>query len=122
MIEIINDRKGTLIKVKTKPVITYNDMIQGVNYLLTNDNLPQNIRILEDARNSTITFLITDIDSLTEKMRDVSEKYISIQHAVIHNSPINTAYALLIADTKNNSKYQLQVFCTIESANSWLLT
>lgn len=97
-------------------------MIVGVNYLLSNDCLPQKIRILEDARDSVITFSTTDIDRLTEKMQEVSKKHMSIQHAVIHNSPINTAFALLIADTKNNAKYQLQVFSTIESANSWLLT
>lgn len=120
MIKIVEDSKGVVIMVKSAPVVSFQDMLDGLNFLKTNEELPREIRIVEDAIGSQADFTILELQTLTEKLDEVSERYRKIKHAVVHDDPLNTAFALIIQRRKLSSNYQLNVFSTLEQAYKWI--
>ena len=120
MIKQQNDNKGTILHVKSKDVVSLTDMLNGINFLKQNTKLTRELRIIEDAKDSTITFTMADIPTLTNEIEEVSKHYKSIRHAVIHNSPCNTAMAMFIKLKSKNNIYQIQIFSTKENAQIWL--
>ncbi len=120
MITVEQDKKGTILFVKSKEIVSKEDMLQGLDFLLKNTKLPESIRILEDAIESEVTFTIKDVPSFIEKLRIVSQRFLSIKHAVIHKSPKNTALAMLIDSYNLEPIYKLGVFTTQNAALNWL--
>jgi len=96
-------------------------MLNGLEYLQKDTTLPRDLRIFEDATNVEVTFDISVVDLLQEKMQEIAQKYNSIRHAVIHNSPKNTAFAMLIGQNKIVDKYQVEIFYTEQAAYKWLI-
>ncbi len=76
-------------------------MLNGLEYLQKDTTLPGDLRIFEDATNVEVAFSIGDIDTLLEKMHEVARGYNSISHAVLHDTPKSTAFALLIKQKKS---------------------
>ncbi len=120
MIEKRVDQEGVILFVKSNPVVQLEDMLNGLDYLQKNSDLPKDLRILEDATNVKVAFVISDIDILIKKMHKVIQKYNTIRHAVIHDSPENTAYAMLIHANKISDDYMLRIFSTRKEALLWL--
>lgn len=120
MIKIVEDSKGVVIMVKSAPVVMFQDMLDGLNFLKNNEELPREIRIVENAIGSKADFSISELNKLSHKMDEVSEKFNNIMHAVVHDDPLNTAFALIIQRRKLTSNYQLNVFSTIEQAYKWI--
>ncbi len=110
---------GTILDVKSKANISFIDMLNGIEYL-NNDKLSRELRIIESATDSLVSFTIDDIDILINEMYNIAKKYTFIRHAVIHNSPKNTAFAMLMKNNTMNSNYVLEVFSTRKSALKWL--
>ena len=118
IIEKLNDN-GFILDVKTNPKVSIDDMLGGLEYL-NNMELPRELRILEDATDAIVSFGINDIELLMKKMYNIAKKYTFIRHAVIHNSPKNTAFTMLMQQNKIASNYSLEVFSTKKSALKWL--
>jgi hypothetical protein len=121
MIEKKFDDKGFYLFIKSNPIVTLENMLNGLEYLQKDTTLPRDLRIFEDATNVEVTFDISVVDLLQEKMQEISQKYNSIRHAVIHNSPKNTAFAMLIGQNKIVDKYQVEIFYTEQAAYKWLI-
>jgi hypothetical protein len=115
------DDKGFYLFIKSNPIVTLENMLNGLEYLQKDTTLPRDLRIFEDATNVEVTFDISVVDLLQEKMQEISQKYNSIRHAVIHNSPKNTAFAMLIGQNKIVDKYQVEIFYTEQAAYKWLI-
>jgi len=78
------------------------------------------LRIFEDATNSKITFSVNEIDILVKNMNETVQKFEMIKHAVVHDSPDNTALTILIEQSNINKNYVVQIFSTKEGALDWL--
>jgi len=115
------DDKGFYLFIKSNPIVTLENMLNGLEYLQKDTTLPRDLRIFEDATNVEVTFDISVVDLLQEKMQEIAQKYNSIRHAVIHNSPKNTAFAMLIGQNKIVDKYQVEIFYTEQAAYKWLI-
>jgi hypothetical protein len=122
MIEIRTDDKGLLLFAKDDAIVSLKDMLYGLDYLEMNDSLPRNLRLLEDSTNVTVTFVVNDLDKILKRIHEVSEKYESIRHAVLHDSPVNTAYAFMMEKYIRDNRYKLKVFSTMSAAMAWLNT
>jgi hypothetical protein len=53
-------------------------------------------------------------------MKTVAKEFNSIKHAVIHNSPKNTAFAMLMERKEITCNYQIAVFSIEVGALNWL--
>lgn len=120
MIEKRTDDFGEYLYVKSKDVVSFDDMLGGLDFLYHDKTLPRKLRIIEDARNSKVDFAIEAVQILSERMHEVAKKYISIRHAVIHNDPKNVALAMLMEKKKLDENYFLNVFSTSKGAFNWL--
>lgn len=120
MIEKRTDALGDYLYVLSEDNVTLDDMLSGIDFLDHDKTLPIKLRILEDARNSTVDFAFEAIEILSTKMHEAAQNYISIRHAVIHNNPKNVALAILVERKKKDENYFLGVFATSKGAYTWL--
>lgn len=120
MIEKRTDTNGIYLWVKTSQLINLENMFSSSDFLMNEENLPEVLRILEDATDSVVTFGVRDFEEIAERINKVSEKFRVVKHAVIHNSPKNTAFTLHFMNNYINNKYKLEVFSTLEAATKWL--
>ena len=120
MIEKKFDSYGVYLWVKNSPTINLENMFSSSDFLMNEENLPEVLRVLEDATDSVVTFSVRDFEKLADRINKVSEKFRLVKHAVIHNSPKNTAFTLYFKDNYINNKYKLEVFSTFEAATNWL--
>jgi hypothetical protein len=120
MIEKRIDTNGVFLWVRTNTMISVENMFSSIDYLITEISLPRRLRILEDATDTVVSFSIRDFEALAEKLKEVTERYIEVRHAVIHNSPKNTAFTLHFKNNFLNKGYNLEVFSTLEAATYWL--
>lgn len=120
MIEKRIDTKGVFLWVRTNTLISFENMLSSVDYLINEITLPRRLRILEDATDTVVSFSIRDFETLAEKLKEVTKKYEVVRHAVIHNSPKNTAFTLHFKNNFLHKGYNLEVFSTMEAATKWL--
>jgi hypothetical protein len=120
MIEKKVDKEGVILHVKSNVIVKLENMLNGLEYLKKDKTLPRNLRIFEDATNAEVAFNINDIDILIEKMHEVVQEYNTIRHAVLHDSPKSTAFAMIIERKKIDTNYMLKIFSTTYAAFKWL--
>jgi hypothetical protein len=120
MIEKRIDKNGVYLWARTNTIISLENMLSSMDYLINEITLPRRLRILEDATDTVVSFGIRDFETLAEKLTEVLEKYEVVRHAVIHNSPKNTAFTLHFKSYYLRKRYGLEVFSTLEAAISWL--
>jgi len=95
-------------------------MLEAIDYCLNNKELPRNLLILEDARLANPEFSPQDLSRIAEKQKKLFPLYQSVRHAVIHNTPENTALAMVFEQKHISPAYKLKVFSTEEGALIWL--
>ncbi len=120
MINLIEDSRGIVVFARTPKIVGFEDMINGMEFIESNESLPRELRIIEDATGSEADFSIAELRKLIDKMQSVSAGYKFIKHAVIHDNPKNTAFAYIVQNQKRSSNYNLQVFATREGAINWI--
>ena len=120
MIDKKVDKEGVILHVKSNVIVKLENMLIGLEYLKKDKTLPRNLRIFEDATNSEVAFNKNDIDILIKKMHEVVQEYNTIRHAVLHDSPKGTAFAMLIERNKIDTNYMLKSFSTTNAASVWL--
>lgn len=120
MVENHYDKEKNCIFVKARGTANINDMIKAIEFLKNNPDLKGNLKIMEDAMDVKVEFTKDEIDSIVCIMEDVTSKFNSVKHAVVHNIALNTAYAYIAESKIKGSKYQLKVFNTLKAAKQWL--
>jgi hypothetical protein len=100
--------------------VTLDEMLLQIEEYKSNDLLPRDLSILEDASNAKPVFSAAEFPLLIKKIEEALPMYNSIRHAVIHVDPVNTAYSLMFEKDIQFRNYQLKVFSTTEAAKSWL--
>jgi hypothetical protein len=109
-----------ILYVNVNGTIGLNDMFEGVDFLVREQSLPRELKILEIAEKAQVTFNENDIPLLVSNLEKNIGSYKSIRHAVIHPDPTNTAYTIIASHMISNYHYNLMVFSTIEAAKTWL--
>lgn len=120
MINIVEDKKGIVLFVKSAKKVSYHEMYSGLEFLEKNDKLPRDLRIVEDATGSEAGFTNEEIDRLIDKIHRVAGLYRSIKHAVIHDDPVNTAFAFMVNNKNKSNNYNIKVFSSKEGAIKWV--
>jgi hypothetical protein len=119
--EVRFDPNDGILYTYSSNVTTLEHMLQGIDGIISNKELPRDLKILEDGRGSQVTFPPKDLSILVERLELALIQYRSLRQAVVHDDPRNTALAVLINRLMKNEKYILEVFSTMEAARLWLL-
>jgi hypothetical protein len=119
--EVRFDPNDGILYTYSSNVTTLEHMLQGIDGIISNKELPRELKILEDGRGAQVTFPPKDLSILVDKLELALLQYLSLRQAVVHDDPRNTALAVLINRHMKNEKYVLEVFSTIEAARLWLL-
>ncbi len=114
------DRIGPYLYCVDGDRVSFESMSAAISYIGEDASLPRELRILEIALDTKATFNIYDVKVLFRKMNETALKYTFIKHAVVHNSQINTAYALFVESFNRHSCYELRVFSSVKAAEKWL--
>jgi len=97
-----------------------NHMFKEIDSFANDNSLPRKLKILEDARNLSVTFTEDEIQLLIERLKSHLFKFDSIRHALVHLDPVNTAFAMLVSERLSGNNYLLKVFSDEEYALHWL--
>ncbi len=100
--------------------VSLNSMLNALQFLEETDYLPNNLKILESAISSTITFSETDLPVLVEYAKNKLNRFNSVRHAVVHSNPTNTAFAIIVSEELAEIDYKLMVFSSEADALLWL--
>jgi hypothetical protein len=120
MIEERSDELGLFLFVKSDTKVGIENMLKGLEFLKENSSLPRRLRILEDATHVNVNFDKNDFERIYNKLQEVSQNYISIRHAVIQDSPENTALAILLCKKLKFDNYTLGIFSSEQGATEWI--
>ena len=109
-----------IIYAKTARLVDFDYMKAKIEAVLNEPNLPNKLKILEEANGVVAEFTPSEIEELTVLMRKLALRFSSIHHAVIHDNPINTAFTMLLSDLVSSTNYYLSPFSTVKAAEAWL--
>jgi hypothetical protein len=104
----------------TQGTIDFNYMKSRIEAVYSEKDLPDKIKILEEAHGAIAEFSPEEIEELTVLMKKLASRFTSIHHAVIHDNPINTAFTMLLSDLVSTTNYHLLPFSTVAAAKTWL--
>ena len=77
--------------------------------------------ILDDSRGSTPQFSTRDYPSLSKKISDALIHFKEVRHAILTDSPMNTALGILFENIANEiQSYSFKTFISEEAARAWL--
>lgn len=77
--------------------------------------------ILDDSRASTPHFSSRDYPDLSEKIREGLEHFVEVRHAILVDSPMNTALGVLFEGIAGEiPSYSFKTFFSEEDAKEWL--
>ena len=119
--EVGYDPNDGILYIRSADNASLDDMLRGIDSLMSNSSLPRELRILEDGRGIHVTFPASDIAVIVERLCCALDEYSFIRHAVIHDDPKNTAFAVLLGLQVKHEKYTLKVFSTYKAARNWVL-
>ena len=120
MITFTGNKNNGILYGLSEGKITIQDMLGAIDYCLNSKELPRNLLILEDARLAHPEFSPEDLSRIAAKQKLLFPMYQSVRHAVIHDTPENTALAMVFEQKFISPVYKLKVFSTEEGALIWL--
>ena len=119
MISIHFDKADGMITIVSKGEISFEEML-GAPDILTRENLPKNLKILEDASEAELNFNDERIPEIIQNLITQSAHLNSVKHAVIQRTPINTAISMMAERELRESHYHLKTFFSKDAALRWL--
>ncbi len=120
MIKYYLEKKSEILEVEYEGIIVAEDIVKHTDYLLTNPNLPNQLKILTDARQAQYKISIEELNGLLKLIKKSLHKFSSIRDAFIHKNPKETAFSVLIEQKAIHKNYSHKVFVTKEAAMDWL--
>ena len=110
-----------IVYFKSKDIVSLDDMKGIIDYAIEDDELPRELLVLEDARHATATFGKDDLETMVGYLKEkLSSRFVSIRHAVLHHSPLYTAFSYIVIHKFNDEFYSLNVFSSEKAALKWL--
>ncbi len=117
------NKKENVLEVTYLGEITIKEFMEYGNFIMKNEKLPRNLKILTDARDTIFgtNFLEEEnILKLKEAMKKYLEPYTFITVALIHYTPKETAISEIFKYHYKFDNYIQKVFSTKEAALVWL--
>ncbi|PXX91124.1 hypothetical protein DF185_23315, partial [Marinifilum breve] len=108
--------------VEMKGRIELKDIIEFFKEILETNFLSSQIQILEDATLAEFAYDIEDSNHIKNLFELQKQRYPVVKHAMIRNTPVQTAYGIMLEDMTNCSNYYPKVFSTKQGALQWLLS
>lgn len=118
--KIKNDFKGDFLYIKSDALITLDNKINLLESFKDSKSLPRNLRVLDSAVNSKLSFKISGVKELIKKANEAAKNYDSIKYAIVLNNPLYVAYVIFAETISANSKFSNKVFSTLKAAKIWL--
>ena len=119
MIRIHFNREESTITIVSKGAVSYKEMLEAPN-ILTREDIPKNIKILEDASEAEPAFSDDKIPEMIQNLITKSAHLSYVKHAVIQRTPINTAISMMAERELRKSHYHLKTFFSKDAALRWL--
>ena len=120
MIEYKFNESEEILFITLSGNFAINHMFKAIDSFSNDNSLPRNLKILEDARYSNVSFSEEELQLIIERLKSHLNKFNSIRHAVIHLDPVNTAFAILVGERLSGGNYILKAFSSDEFALHWL--
>jgi hypothetical protein len=109
-----------VIYTKSEGLATIDDLINGLDQLANNKNLPRSLRIIEDSRDVKTSISRKELEVAIPILNKLIDNFTCICHAVIHTDQKNTAISIILSDMIQNEKYKLEVFSSMDGAKKWI--
>ena len=120
MIKWTFDKSSKMIVSKHEGIITGEEHLQYVRDILSAENAPRDLRILEHAAKATYQF---DVE-FNEEIKAIVESKITgfntIMSAVIQTKPLETAYVIDFKMKTQLPNFKCKVFYEPDNAKKWL--
>ncbi len=121
MVEATFNKKKGILESMFIGDVTIKEIIDYITSIKNNKAYPRTLKVLTDARKSSMNFTISDLSLLVEENNKSLEKYDFIIDAIIIDSPKETALSILYKEFAEASNYKFNIFSTREAAIQWLL-
>lgn len=122
MITRFFDQKQKIMLVEFSGEIKVENVIEHINILFTEYELPIDLRVLEDARKATYDMTIDENDQILEQVSKYVNQFNTIASAFLQDKPYETAINLDYQYLVPFSNMKYKVFTTKEAALNWLLS
>jgi len=101
--------------------IKIEDLFKQVQETVSNYKKIKCLYILDDARESKPQFSARNYPNLSKKISDGLVHFKEVRHAILVDSPMNTALGILFESIANEiPSYTFKTFFTEEAAKEWL--
>ena len=101
--------------------IDLKEMLKLQDIILDTENLPSTLRILEISSRAISLLSVNDVELALNAMNEKTKRFKLVKHAVIQDSPINTAQTMLAELYADKRYYTVKVFSTEIAAKNWLM-
>ncbi len=110
-----------ILYMDRKDEIKMQDLFALVQDTISNYRDIKCLYILDDARNSTPKFSSQDYPELSKRVSDGLKHFLEVRHAILVDSPMNTALGILFEGIANEiPSYSFKTFFSEEDAKNWL--
>lgn len=120
MISPTFDKNSGLLKLDYKGVISLEEIYKMADYIENNDELPRNLKILQDGYEAEFRFEPFKLKKIMRRMEEIAKKYDSIRAASLNSKPLVVAYGKLFSSFIRLKKLSYEIFYTEEAALEWL--
>lgn len=120
MVFAIFNHQTAILESKFEGKISINDLVKYSHTIKENKSYPRFLKILIDSKKAIANFPSNDLALLAEEHFKVVEKYDYMITAIILETPMETAFAMLFQNLIKNNKSKFQLFATREAAMNWL--
>jgi len=123
MIELFFDKESKTLHVKESDKINFDDKQKYLSEAIKLLKKHKTIKILQNSLEASLEFS-ENTDAIEEFKRTVTEKITGkgfiIYHAVVYNTPKETAASIIYRGFLPVENYFHQIFSTVEAAETWL--
>jgi hypothetical protein len=107
---------------KARGRISYSDLIGFIRSICPEKVASKEIRLIFDGTKARYDFGPENVTHAVQELAQMGRKFDRVQVAIVHSTPIETAYAMMVGEDLSLSNYSQKVFCTVEEAKEWFDT
>jgi len=120
MITLYFDKHSGILKSVWTGDVYVNDIIDYIDGVRMNTDLPRRLKILTDSRKAKFILQPQDLSVIVKANLKSLANYDTIIDAMIPANPHDTAMSILYMELAATEKYFFKIFSTSERAIEWL--